>query len=145
MSVRTFALAAGVIYAAVGLIGFIPGGHQHAPAGAPDLAVDSGYSYLFGLFPVNVLHNLVHLAVGVLGMLAYRDVPSSIRFARGLAIFYGALAVMGLFPVLNTMFGLIPIFGHDVWLHALTAAVAAYFGWAAERQPHRLATRHAAS
>ena len=36
---------------------------------------------------------------------------------------------MGLIPGLNTTFGLIPIFGNDVWLHALTALIAAYFGW----------------
>ena len=52
-------------------------------------------------------------------------------YARGLAVFYGLLAVMGLIPGLNTTLGLIPVFGHDVWLHALTAAAAAYFGWAA--------------
>lgn len=39
--------------------------------------------------------------------------------------------MMGLFPVLNTTFGLIPIFGNDVWLHAVTAIAAAYFGWMA--------------
>jgi hypothetical protein len=38
---------------------------------------------------------------------------------------------MGLFPVLNTVFGLVPIFGHDLWLHGLTALTALYFGWMA--------------
>jgi hypothetical protein len=50
-------------------------------------------------------------------------------FARGLTVVYGILAVMGLIPALNTMFGLAPIFGHDIWLHAGTALIAAYFGW----------------
>jgi hypothetical protein len=36
---------------------------------------------------------------------------------------------MGLIPALSTMFGLMPIFGHTVWLHAATAAAAAYFGY----------------
>ncbi len=40
---------------------------------------------------------------------------------------------MGLIPVLNTSFGLIPIFGHDVWLHALFALAAAYF-WRARQK-----------
>ena len=53
------------------------------------------------------------------------------NYARGLAIFYGLLAIMGLIPGLNTTFGLIPIFGHDIWLHALSALVAAYFGFMA--------------
>jgi hypothetical protein len=36
---------------------------------------------------------------------------------------------MGLIPALNTLFGLAPIHGHDVWLHGGTAIIAAYFGW----------------
>ena len=50
---------------------------------------------------------------------------------RAVAVIYALLAVMGLIPGLNTTFGLVPIYGHDVWLHALLAIVAAYFGFAA--------------
>jgi hypothetical protein len=34
------------------------------------------------------------------------------------AVVYGILTVMGLIPALDTTFGLIPLYGHDVWLHA---------------------------
>jgi hypothetical protein len=37
--------------------------------------------------------------------------------------------VMGLVPGLNTTFGLVPLFSHDVWLHAILALGAAYFGF----------------
>ena len=47
------------------------------------------------------------------------------------ATFHAVLAVMGLVPGLDTTFGLVPIYGHDVWLHALLAGVAAYFGFVA--------------
>lgn len=130
-AVRTFALIAGVAYVGVGLLGFIPGVTQPPPSGAPDLAVDAGYGTLLGLFPVNILHNLVHLALGLWGLAASRAFAASRMYARGLAVIYGVLAVMGLIPGLNTTFGLVPIFGHDVWLHALTAIAAAYFGWMA--------------
>jgi Domain of unknown function (DUF4383) len=30
---------------------------------------------------------------------------------------------------LHTTFGLIPLYGHDVWLHVVLAAVGAYFGF----------------
>ena len=133
MATRYFALAAGIAYVLAGLLGFVPGATQSPAAGSPNLAVDAGYGYLLGLFAVNVLHNVVHLAVGILGVVAYREVDWARTFGRGLAIFYGVLAVMGLVPGLNTTFGLIPIFGHDVWLHALTAVVAAYFGFMAPR------------
>jgi hypothetical protein len=46
------------------------------------------------------------------------------------------LAILGLIPVagIQYTFGLIPIEGHDVWLHALIAVAAAYFGFAAPQR-----------
>jgi hypothetical protein len=130
MAIRYFAIAAGIVYILVGLMGFMPGLNVPGPADAPDIAVDSFYGYLLGLFPVNVLHNFVHLAIGAWGIWGYANgIPGSRMFARGLTVVYGILAVMGFIPVLNTMFGLVPIFGHDIWLHAGTALLAAYFGW----------------
>jgi hypothetical protein len=131
MTSRTFALLAGIVYILVGVLGFVPGIVQPPPPGAPALAVPSGYGYLLGLFPINVLHNVVHLLIGVWGYVASRTFGGARTFAQSLAVFYGLLAVMGLIPGLDTTLGLIPIFGHDVWLHALTALVAAYFGFAA--------------
>src|SRR5215212_5453522 len=120
MAIRNFAIAAGVVYALVGLMGFVPGMNQPGPPDAPPMAVDSFYGYLMGLFPVNVLHNLVHLAIGAWGIYGYsRGIPGSRAFARGLTVVYALFAVMGVMPGLNTMFGLAPLFGHDVWLHAL--------------------------
>ena len=130
MGIRYFAIAAGMVYALVGLLGFVPGINVDGPPDAPTLAIDSFYGYLLGLFPVNLLHNVVHLAIGAWGIVAYsRGIPGSRAFARGLAILYGVLTILGLIPGLNTLFGLVPLYGHDVWLHAVTAAAAAYFGW----------------
>jgi hypothetical protein len=120
----------------------VPGVVHPPHADAPNLRVATGYGYLLGLFPVNVLHNLVHLLVGTAGVISYRSDPMAMWFSRGLAIFYGVLALMGLVPALGTTFGLIPIFGHDVWLHAGTAAAAAYFGWIAHSTPGRVPTPH---
>ena len=131
MTSRYFAIVAGVVYVLVGIMGFLPGIVQPPMPDMPPMAVNSGYGLLLGLFPINALHNLVHLIVGVAGLLCYRNGRSARTFARGLAIFYGLLTFMGLFGGLNTMFGLVPIFGNDVWLHAFTALVAAYFGWLA--------------
>ena len=128
--IRTFALVFGIIYVLVGVLGFIPGLNQHH-ADMPAIAVDSFYGRLLGLFPVNILHNVVHLIIGAWGILSSRSVDASRLFGKALAIIYGLLAVLGLISATNTMFGLVPIFGHDVWLHALSALVAAYFGFVA--------------
>ena len=142
MNTRTFSLVVGIAFLAAGALGFIPGLVHPPHAAAPDLRVPTGYGYLLGLFPVNVLHNIVHLVIGLAGVMASGALPAAIRFSRALAIFYGALALMGLVPALQTTFGLIPIFGHDVWLHAATAAAAAYFGFVVHSTPGRVPTPH---
>lgn len=128
MSTKRFAMIAGIVYLLVGIAGFFP-----ALLGPPDpghrLGLDVLHGDLLGLFPVNIAHTLVHLGIGAWGVGAARTEGASITYARSLAIIFAILAVMGLFPVLNTVFGLLPLHSHDIWLHAGTAAIAAYFGW----------------
>jgi hypothetical protein len=143
MNTRTFALILGIVLLLAGIAGFIPGLVQHdmgtmatgttAPgdagaAAAPVTAVS--YGYLLGLFPVNLLHNLVHIVWGLYGIVAYRTFAGARGFARATAVVYAVLTVAGLIPGLNTLFGLVPLFGHDIWLHALITIAAAYFGFA---------------
>ncbi|HEY0008023.1 MAG TPA: DUF4383 domain-containing protein [Tepidisphaeraceae bacterium] len=130
-SVVLFALLYGVVFTLVGIGGFVPGMNQ-MHGDHPDLHVEGpGHGYLLGLFHVNVLHNLVHLAFGLWGLAAWRGGfrPSRV-YARGVAIIYALFVVMGLIPGLNTVFGLVPLHGNDVWLHALLALPAAIFGFA---------------
>ena len=127
MKTRTFARIYGIVFLVVGIGGFIPGITQ--PHDHPDLAVEAASGLELGLFPVNVLHNLVHIAFGIWGLLAARGYPAARSYAKVVAIAYGLLTVLGLIPATNTTFGLVPIYGHDIWLHALLAGVAAYFGF----------------
>ncbi|HYX34812.1 MAG TPA: DUF4383 domain-containing protein [Oligoflexus sp.] len=130
MQTKNFALVAGILFLVIGVLGFVPAFRMMPPGHAPNLALEGSYGYLFGLFPINVLHNIVHIAVGIWGLMAYRNFASARGYSKSLAVGYGVLAVMGLVPGLNVLGGYLPLFGHDVWLHALTAAVAAYFGFA---------------
>jgi hypothetical protein len=125
-----FAKIYGILFLAVGVLGFIPGIVQ-PPSGSPALAVEWGHGRLLGLFPVNVTHNLVHILIGIWGIVAARSLAAALTYARGVAIIYGVLTVLGLIPATYTLFGLAPIHGHDVWLHALSAIAAAYFGFIA--------------
>jgi hypothetical protein len=129
MTTRNFVLTIGGLYLLIGLLGFFPALVSAPPPGVASVTSDSAYGYLLGLFPVNALLNLIHLTIGIWGIGAYRNLSKSITFSRGLAITFGVLTVMGLIPALNTTFGLIPLFGHHVWLHAVSAAIAAYFGF----------------
>ena len=126
MQTRTFALVLGIIFLIAGAAGFIPG--LLTPADE-EIALDTLHGELFGLFPVNIAHDLVHLAFGVWGVIAYRSFGAARAYAKSVAIIYAGLAVMGFIPVLRTTFGLVPLYGHDIWLHVLLAAPAAYFGF----------------
>ncbi len=134
MAVRYFALIYGIVFLVAGIAGFIPGLVTPMEAGHPDLAVDAGAGRLLGLFPVNVLHNAVHIVFGLWGLFAWRSVSGSLNYAKAVAVIYGLFVIMGLVPVLRTTFGLVPLYGHDIWLHVLLAGVAAYFGFVA--RPH---------
>lgn len=127
MRTQTFARIYGIAFLLVGAGGFIPGLTQ--PHDHPGLTVEAASGLELGLFPVNVLHNLVHLLFGVWGLIAARSFDAARLYARVVAVAYGLLTLMGLIPATNTTFGLVPIYGHDVWLHAVLAGIAAYFGF----------------
>jgi hypothetical protein len=129
MSVRTFAKVWAILFLVIGVAGFVPGlVHPHTH---PDVTMDAGLGLELGLFPINVLHNIVHLLFAVWGFVAARSLGSARTYARATAIIYAVFMIMGLIPAarLWTTFGLVPLYGNDVWLHAILAAGAAYFGF----------------
>ena len=128
MSARKFALWFGIAYLAAGVLGFVPAALRPMPDS--DLAITAFSGLLLGLFPVNVLHSLVHIATGAWGVAASRSYGGARAWCKAVAVIFGVVAVMGLIPDFNTMFGMMPIHGHDVWLHGGFATLAAYFGWA---------------
>ena len=127
MAISTLATVFGVVFLLVGVLGFVA---APPPPDALPLAMNHGHGVLLGLFPVNTLHNIVHLLFGALGLLAARGAVMSARgYFQFLAVAYAALAVLGILPATQTTFGLIPIYGNDVWLHASIAIVAGVVGF----------------
>ncbi len=135
MAQRYCALIIGILFAVIGLAGFLPGlvslpsNDGAIPVDASPSIYAAGFGYLFGLFPTNLVHNIVHIVVGCLGIVSYTSAGGARFFNRSFAIAYVLIAIMGLLPITNTTFGLMPIFGNNVWFNALTAAIAAYFGF----------------
>jgi hypothetical protein len=129
MSTQTFARVLGIAFLVIGAGGFVPGlttAHTH-----PDVTLDAGLGLELGLFPVNYAHSAIHLLFGVWGLLAGRSPGAAATYGKFVAVAYGLLAILGLIPAakLWTTFGLVPLYGHDVWLHALIAVAAGYFGF----------------
>jgi hypothetical protein len=107
---RSFAGVFGAVYLLVGVVGFFVTGASAA-------------THQLVIFDLNALHNVVHLAIGALGLAAYAGGETvSRKYALGLAAVYGVVAIAGFAP--QQFLGILPIGGADIALHAATAVVA---------------------
>lgn len=119
--VQTAALIFGVVFLLVGIAGFIPGLTTHL-----DMLSWAGHhsgSLLLGVFAVSVLHNVVHLAYGVVGIIASRRFGASRAYLIGGGVVYAVLWLYGLLINRDTSMNFVPLNTADNWLH-LGLAVA---------------------
>ena len=108
----------GIVFALVGVLGFVLTGFTME------------MRMLLGIFPVNLVHNLVHLIFGVWGITASKSVSGSVGYCRGAGGIYVVLAVLGHFMG-NAFMNIVPIHGNDVWLHLGLGLVLLIAGFAA--------------
>lgn len=131
MKIRTASLALGVLFLLLGLVGFVSG-FTFIP-GATDSPINAfpspGYGYIFGLFPTNYFHNAIGILVGLWGIAGFTSLGGAIAFLQIFTLVYGAQAILGLFPFTNTFFGMMPLYGNNVWFSVLTAGIAYYYGF----------------
>src|SRR4051812_21591617 len=69
------AMIVGVVFLAVGILGFVPGITSHFSD--MKFASHDSNSKLLGIFEVSVLHNIVHLLFGIAGIAAAKRFASS--------------------------------------------------------------------
>jgi len=119
--------AVGAVFIVVGLLGFtVSGGHS--------IAGHTG-GQLLGLFQVNSLHNLVHLAVGAVMVAA---AIAGARAARSVNTLVGAvylvLGLAGLFIAGDSPLNIVALNGADNGLHLVIGAVLVAVGLGADRR-----------
>jgi hypothetical protein len=128
-TVQKVAAVFGVVFILIAIAGFLaPGGVGMQPTDPATAAKALGY------FPVNLLHNIVHLLFGIWGLAASRSWDGSKQFfVWGGAIYLVLTIAAFLSP---NGFGLVPLGGADIGLHCVLAIVMLAIG---------LTTRPAAS
>lgn len=116
--VQKGALIVGIVFLVVGIAGFVPG----LTTGSLSGAGSGSMAMLLGLFQVSVLHNVVHLAFGIVGVLAARGAGASRGYLVIGGIVYAVLWIYGLFTA-NHMSGanFVPLNTADNWLHLVLA------------------------
>jgi hypothetical protein len=112
---QMFATLVGATFLIVGIIGFIPGFTTHV--GDMKFAGEESPSQLFGVFQVSVLHNLVHLAFGALGLLAARTIAWSRLYLVAGGLVYLVLTLYGAVIDKTSDANFVPLDNADDWLH----------------------------
>ncbi len=117
---QTFCLVFGITLLAVGVLGFIFAGTNFATGTAIQ-----GEEFI--VFEVNGWHNIVHIASGLLLLLAAPNGPLAATTATAFGIVYALVTVWGFIDG-NDVFNLIPVNTADNLLHFAITASALFAG-----------------
>ncbi|MGF9664258.1 DUF4383 domain-containing protein [Arthrobacter crystallopoietes] len=116
-NVQKAALAVGIVFLLVGILGFIPGittnYDQLAGAGHESEAM------LLGIFQVSVLHNIVHLLFGIAGIALARTISGARNYLIWGGAVYLVLWLYGMFIDHESPANFVPLNTADNWLHFL--------------------------
>ncbi|MFI5914370.1 DUF4383 domain-containing protein [Dactylosporangium sp. NPDC051541] len=114
-TIRTVAMAVGVVFLLVGILGFIPG--ITTDYGDMRFAGHDSGAHLLGVFQVSILHNIVHLLFGIAGIAMARRVDTARLFLIGGGAIYLVLFLYGLVIGHGSDANFVPVNTADNWLH----------------------------
>lgn len=110
----------GYLFLLVGALGFIPG----ITSNYDDLyfAGSTSEAALLGVFQVSILHNIIHLAYGILGLLMARTHNAARAYLIGGGTVYLLLFVYGVIVPHHSSANFVPVNTADNWLHLVLGA-----------------------
>ena len=117
--VQDVAFAVGAVFLLVGILGFIPGVTTNYDAF--QWAGHESGAMLLGVFAVSGLHNIVHLAFGVAGVLLARSFAGARGFLIGGGVIYLVVWLYGLVVDHGSPANFMSLNGADNWLHLALA------------------------
>jgi hypothetical protein len=115
MAVQGAAMLIAAAFLVVGVLGFIPGATSHLDQ--LEWAGHHSGAMLLGMFAVSGLHNVVHLAFGVIGVIFARTYAASRAYLLGGGLAYFALWIYGLFMDQGSALNIMSLNDADNWLH----------------------------
>ena len=124
--VKTLGMLFGIVFLAVGILGFVPGISASGPDGMP---------MLLGIFMVNTAHSIVHIASGTVFLIASMSGAGAARLWFQLfGIVYAIVAVLGFRTPNGMLLGVISNNPADTYLHVGLAVAMLLIGFATPKQ-----------
>lgn len=118
---KSLGMLFGIVFLAVGILGFVPG-----------ITKDD---MLLGIFMVNKVHSIVHIASGVVFLLAsMAGAGAASLWFKIFGLIYAVVAVLGFMNPNGMLLGMISNNPADTWLHVVLAAAMLLIGFAAPKQ-----------
>jgi hypothetical protein len=119
---KKLAVVFGVVFLVVGALGFVP-------ALTPD-------GHLLGLFHVNPLHNVVHLASGAVALwVGLTSERGAKLYFQIFGLVYAVVAILGFIYDDRPILGLVANNAADTRLHVVIAVAALYLGFLMKPAP----------
>jgi hypothetical protein len=115
MAVQGAAVLIAAAFLIFGVLGFIPGATTHL-----DQLQWAGHrsgAKLFGVFAVSGLHNVVHLAFGVIGFMFARTYAASRAYLLAGGLAYFGLWLYGVLMQQGSAMNMMSLNNADNWLH----------------------------
>ncbi|MFF5961983.1 DUF4383 domain-containing protein [Streptomyces luteogriseus] len=137
--VQQAALLLGLVFVVVGALGFIPG--VTTDYGSLEFASHESGAELFALFQVSILHNLVHLAYGLTGLILAGTAAGAYAYLLVGGAVYLVLWVYGLSVGHDSDANFVPLNTADDWLHLVLGIAMIGLGLALGRRGARTETR----
>ena len=123
---KTLGMLFGIVFLAVGVLGFVPGVTTTGPDGMP---------MLLGIFHVNTAHNLVHIVSGAIFLFAAMSGAGAARlWFQIFGVIYAIVAVLGFMNPAGPLLGMISNNPATTWLHVGLAAAMLLIGFATPKQ-----------
>jgi Domain of unknown function (DUF4383) len=122
----------GATFILVGILGFIPGITSHLYGGL-DFAGHNSQAKLLHIFQVSWLHNIVHIAFGLVGVAFARTWATARLYLIGGGVVYLVLWFYGLLIDQQGGANFVPLNTADNWLHFMLGVTMIGLGFATSR------------
>ncbi len=121
----------GIVFIIVGVLGFIPGITTHY--GDMSFAGHDSGAKLLGIFQVSILHNIVHILFGAVGLMLAKTVDGARTYLIGGGVVYLVLWIYGLVIDMNGGANFVPFNTADNWLHFVLGVAMVGLGFVLAR------------